>query len=403
MTCSFLHQLKSFYISLVLFILTSSSLAAQESKSLKESLADLKKSFKPDKAFFIPTADTSNPDIQAFVSEVRKVKGVEGTSFTIRDNGTYILLNTKNSMTNVWNNLPGEIHDRYQVTERTEKGFKLLDKMPASTARSTQVNNQNQQAGKSVTENTNETFYDKVEKEANEDYKTDTTARKSVWQQQKDHAEKMRQRNRDREIGRSDYANDTIKYKSLKPVLGFHFFEYKINGKVYSINSKSNHPISAYAARSASYNGLLLTFSDARTNLYFTVDMSDPAKFVNTRKFLFGSEKDEDGNSELQMHVPNFVFTLKYPMKTVLANAPTGFGSPVLYACDKPGATWGSMTPNVISGYIEIYHYIPGGGGTIEGRFQLKVKESEVVTKGKTAKIPPFTITEGKFRTQIRY
>ena len=297
-------------------------------------------------------------------------------------------------MVTIWDNLEKEFRNRYTVTERTPQGFILAD--------SYQTINETSPANK---EARTKSVYEQAEQDAAKDYKNPDTTKgnKSIWQQQKDYAEQMRQRDRDREIGRSDYANDTIKYKSLKPVLGFHFFEYKINGKVYSINSKSNNPISAYAARSASYNGLLLTFSDARSNLYFTVDMSDPAKFTHTRKFLFGSEKDEDGDSELQMHVPNFVFTLKYPMKTVLANAPTGFGSPVLFACDRPGATWYDMTPNVISGYVEIYHYIPGGGGTIEGRFQFKVKDSEVVTKGKTAKIPPFTITEGKFRTQIRY
>jgi hypothetical protein len=100
---------------------------AQEEKSLKESWTDLKKSFHPEKAFIMPFSDSANDDLQAFLFEVREVKGVTGARLSLKYQKIIVTLDTKQSTVSVWNNLPKEIRTRYTVSERTTNGFVLTD------------------------------------------------------------------------------------------------------------------------------------------------------------------------------------------------------------------------------------------------------------------------------------
>lgn len=100
---------------------------AQEEKSLKESWTDLKKSFHPDKAFIMPFSDSTNDDLQAFLFEVKEVKGVTSARLNLKNQKITITLDTKQSMISVWNNLPKEIRTRYTVSERTSNGLVLTD------------------------------------------------------------------------------------------------------------------------------------------------------------------------------------------------------------------------------------------------------------------------------------
>jgi hypothetical protein len=100
---------------------------AQQQKTLKESMADLKKSFHPDKAFVLPFSDSANEDLQAFLFEVKETKGVNNTTLKIKNEKAVITVDTKSSMVSVWNNLPKEIHNRYKVIDRTPEGLILTD------------------------------------------------------------------------------------------------------------------------------------------------------------------------------------------------------------------------------------------------------------------------------------
>jgi hypothetical protein len=100
---------------------------AQEEKSLKESWTDLKKSFHPEKAFIMPFSDSANDDLQAFLFEVREVKGVTGARLSLKYQKIIVTLDTKQSTVSVWNNLPKEIRTRYTISERTTNGFLLTD------------------------------------------------------------------------------------------------------------------------------------------------------------------------------------------------------------------------------------------------------------------------------------
>ena len=121
----------------VFLLIISQSLAqpatAQEEKSLKENWADLKKSFHPDKAFIMPFSDSANDDLQAFLFEVKEVKGVTGARLSLKNQKITITVDTKQSLVSVWNNLPKEIRTRYTVSERTTNGFLLTDSYQTRT------------------------------------------------------------------------------------------------------------------------------------------------------------------------------------------------------------------------------------------------------------------------------
>lgn len=95
--------------------------------TLKQSVADLKKAFHPDKAFIMPFKDTTNDDLKAFLFSVQSTKGVTGATLALKDGKAVITVNTKNSLLNIWNNMEAEIHNRYTITDRTADGFIIAD------------------------------------------------------------------------------------------------------------------------------------------------------------------------------------------------------------------------------------------------------------------------------------
>jgi hypothetical protein len=107
---------------------------AQTQKPLKETMADLKKSFHPDKAFILPFTDSANEDLQAFLFSVQETKGVKAAALKMKGQKAVITVDTKSSMVAVWDNLPKEMRNRYAVTERTPDGFILSDSYQRSPA-----------------------------------------------------------------------------------------------------------------------------------------------------------------------------------------------------------------------------------------------------------------------------
>ena len=100
---------------------------AQQQKTFKESMADLKKSFHPDKAFILPFRDSTNEDLQAFLFSVKETKGVNNAILKMEGQKAVITVDTKGSMVSVWNNMEKEIHNRYKVVDRTPDGLILTD------------------------------------------------------------------------------------------------------------------------------------------------------------------------------------------------------------------------------------------------------------------------------------
>jgi len=100
---------------------------AQGQKTFKESMADLKRSFHPDKAFILPFSDSTNEDLRAFLFSVKETKGVNNATLKMEGQKAVITVDTKGSMVSVWNNMEKEIHNRYKVVDRTPDGLILTD------------------------------------------------------------------------------------------------------------------------------------------------------------------------------------------------------------------------------------------------------------------------------------
>jgi len=124
------------YILLLFFLLLCTGIAqlatAQAPKTFKESLADLKKAFHPDKSFILPFSDSTNEDLQAFLFAVRDTKGVRGATLKMENKKAVIMVDAKQSMLTLWNDLPKELRTRYTVEERTPQGFVLSDSYQAA-------------------------------------------------------------------------------------------------------------------------------------------------------------------------------------------------------------------------------------------------------------------------------
>jgi len=116
---------------LIVFICLWQSLAqpvmAQQQKTFKESMADLKRSLHPDKAFILPFSDSTNEDLQAFLFSVKGTKGVNNAILKMKGQKAVITVDAKESMVSVWNNMEKEMHNRYKIVDRTPDGFILTD------------------------------------------------------------------------------------------------------------------------------------------------------------------------------------------------------------------------------------------------------------------------------------
>lgn len=129
-----MRKIFGYLLTLSLCLTTARSALAQNQKSLKESFADLKKALHPDKAFIMPFSDTTNEDLQAFLFAVQSEKSVNGAKLKMNNGKAVITVDTKTSMTTVWDNLDKEYRNRYSITDHTPDGFILADSYQTNTA-----------------------------------------------------------------------------------------------------------------------------------------------------------------------------------------------------------------------------------------------------------------------------
>ena len=296
-----MHKYINLLFLLILFTCQSfvqPARAPAEQKSLKESMADLKKSFHPDKAFIMPFSDTTNEDLQAFLFSVQGTEGVKGADLKMENGKAVITVDTKTSMVTMWNHLEKEFKNRYTVTDRTPKGFVLAD--------SYQTNNQTSAANKEATkdvqkQNTKDvqkqntkSVYEQAEQDAAKDYQNPDTSKgnKSIWQQQKDYAEQMRQRDKDRanEIyGKNNnlYYKNPENYVTAAPKeKGEWYVEYTLNGKKVTMYLADEKLLNHSAGKvMGEINCHFLTTKPYKV---FDLAITNPASYPDVKKFEFG-------------------------------------------------------------------------------------------------------------------
>ncbi|MEP7372391.1 MAG: hypothetical protein ABI675_03310 [Chitinophagaceae bacterium] len=376
------------------------SMAQTEKKSLKESFADLKKSFHPDKSFILPVADSSNEDLQAFVFAVKETKGVTGAHLKMADQKAIVTVNTKESMVTVWKNLPKEIRTRYTVSERTPDGFILTDSYQTGdqTPPATAASAKNASAKSEQKQNT-KSVYQQAEEDAAKDYKNPDTAKtKSIWDQQKDYAEKMRQRDKDmaNEVYGKNYNlpySNPEGYSTTPPAeKGEWYIEYTVNGKKVTMYGGTEKLINRSARRSQNQ----ITFRILVPKPYNEIDMTftDPANFPDIRKFEFGkaptfskrvksrlTDPSVSENAEVDFHLS---FAISGPdMATYRLSGTTGTKRDY---------------DNIESGYFEVLYFDSRGNGILEANFALTVKGVKQSFGNKTNNL---VITNGKMRLRL--
>lgn len=377
----------------VLLLLACQSLVqpvmAQEEKTLKESWGDLKKSFHPDKAFTLPFNDSTNEDLKAFLFEVQQTKGVHTAVLKMDGQKAIITVDAKGSMVSVWNNLPKEIRNRYTVEERTPQGFILSDSYQKSTEASTASNGSAPAAQKQNTTS----VYEQAEQDAAKNYKNpDTTKRnKSIWQQQKDYAEQMRQRDHDWATGHQGYTNPANYDDRTSKAKGSDYIEYKINGNPFAMYNNSKTYLTTITSRISDMQEY--TMRDIVNNKQFVIKFTNPAMWPEVRKFELGKPGfkttrvgtySTEDNRDLY-----FALSLRM-MGTSIGNDYNASGH---IGFDNVSGD------NIVSGTFEILYFEPGIGGIVEAKFSLVVKGGKS-RDGKPQ--PDLIITDGRLRARMK-
>lgn len=366
---------------------------AQEQKSLKESWADLKKSFKPDKAFLYPSFDSTNTDLQAFLQAVRGTKNVNAAILKMTPKGVVIEVDTKGSMVSVWNNLPVEIKNRYTVSERTNNGFVLKDNYSSISSNTAYGKKTSPPASGNSrgASNDSESVYEQVEKEVNENYKPDTSKKKSVWDQQKEYADSMRERNRKRSLGLMDYENPKDYDEKAAKAKGSEYIEYKINGKPFGMYSNNKTYLSTVTSRVSNYQEYKLM--DIQNNKYFFIRFTNPAVYPDVRKFEFGKPTFKTTRVGTYDTYENENMYFSFEMRIDGPNISTNYN---IDGSIKPG---NDVAGNIVSGNFEIIYFEPGRGGIIDAKFNMVVKGGKD-SKGNAQ--PDLVITDGRLRARMK-
>jgi hypothetical protein len=372
----------------VLMLANITAFSQEKPKSLEETLGALKKSFKPDKAFIFPAVDSNNTIIRTFAEKVAAVEGVKKVSFQMKDNSTYILLDTKNSMISVWNKLPADFRTGYRITERLPEGFKMAN----TNTQSVTTNPGAETSGESA--------YDKAVRETNETYKPSKGDGKSVWQQQQDHAEELRQRNKNWSMNITEYDNDTVVYKTFpKPPSG-KFLEYTVNGKKFSFqdNAKSmdnTATFHAYQGIPLSKNGLKIQIQPSTVTTLMTFDIFYPLQYPKSRGFHFGADSTKNENVPTEKVTPHIQMELFAELVKLsdwgIQRSPKERIE--IYNRKKEN---GMDDTNIESGYMQILFFETGAYGTVEVVFKFKTKP---YTNKDGKQIKAATV-EGRFRAK---
>lgn len=384
--------------------LLTGTVAAQTQKTLKETLGDLKKSFHPDKAFILPFSDSTNEDLQAFLFSVQQTKGVNNAALKMKEGKAVITVDTKNSMVTVWNSLEKEFRNRYTVTDRTPFGFVLADSYQNEMVKSNTSNNTTKNAPKQNTVN----IYTQAERDALKDYQNpDTTKNKSIWQQQKDYAEQMRQKNKNME--NEVYSqNNNLFYNNPKDYIteapkekGEWYVEYTLNGQkvtMYLANEKLLN-------RSAGKNVREIHCHFLTTKPYKAFDLSitDPAYYPDIRKFEFNKPTVYSKMFKAFYVTPNVPTAENAPVEFVF-NLDFSEGNPSYDVYHVFAATGEYEKPEkdkistIESGYFEVLYFESRENGILEARFAFTAKN---VKYGWGSKKRDLVVTDGKLRIRL--
>ena len=371
---------------------------AQENKTLKGSFSDLKKSFKPDKAFIMPFSDTANEDLQAFVFSVRQADGVKGADLKMENGKVVIVVDTKTSMVTMWNRLEKEFRNRYIVTERTPKGFVLADSYQTGAESST---GKNKAMGVDQEQNQKTNTARQVDNNING---PDTSgSNKSVWEQQKEYAEKMRQRDKDRAnaiYGKNNnlYYKNPEKYDTTAPKdKGQWYVEYTLNGKRVKIYLAQEKLITLNAGKNV--REIHFRMMTPKPYREFNLSITDPAYYPEIRKFEFGKPTIYSKGFKANYVTPEIPTSEHSPVELyfILDITPATSSLDKYHVSTVTGDNKKKLG-NITSGFFEVLYFDSRERGILEAKFEFTAKD---VGSGWGNKKTDVVVKDGRLRIWV--
>ena len=365
------------------------TISAQDNKSIDEAWNDLKSTFNHTKAFVLPITDTSDQRISKFTMAVRAIPGVKKVTLISLNGKTQLKVDSKLSMNELWKALPDEIHTTYSAGERKGDGVTITPSASkASVGGSNGIND----------------VYKQAEQDADKEYQKPSSSNKSILQQQRDHAEEMRARDKKmaQEIygkNRNLYFNNPEKPDTLSSVgRGQWFVEYTFNGKKVTINREMNQVLSLRAGKEST--NLNFYFMVPKPFQQVAITFTNLAFYPDVRRFEFNKPTVYSRAFKMMYDKPELPTSEKSPVKFYFdASISDPSSSPDVYHVSTfdQGDSLNKSPSKIESGYFEILYFESRENGIVEGKFEYTARQ---IGNG-WGKKKDIIIKNGRFRFRL--
>jgi len=365
------------------------TISAQDNKSIDEAWNDLKSTFNHTKAFVLPITDTSDQRISKFAMSVRAISGVKKVTLISLKGKTQLKVDSKLSMNDLWKALPDDIHAAYSAGERKGDGVTITPS--ASNASVGSPNGTND-------------VYKQAEQDADKEYQKPSSSNKSILQQQRDHAEEMRARDKKmaQEIygrNRNLYFNNPEKPDTLSSVgRGQWFVEYTFNGKKVIINREKNQVLSLRAGKEST--NLNFYFMVPKPFQQVAITFTNLAFYPDVRRFEFNKPTVYSRAFKMMYDNPELPTSEKSPVKFYFdASISDPNSSPDVYHVSTfdQGDSLKKSPSQIESGYFEILYFESRENGIVEGKFEYTARQ---IGNG-WGKKQDIIIKNGRFRFRL--
>ncbi|MFT3948416.1 MAG: hypothetical protein QM763_15710 [Agriterribacter sp.] len=230
---------------------------------------------------------------------------------------------------------------------------------------------------------------------------TKNTKRKSVWEQMGDHADSVRQRNKDIAV-QSMNKNDNLPYSNPENYnteapegKGEAYVEYTVNGKKISLITGVNIKGTKVTAGRL-LNNVSASFTRFSPYALIQFNMTDPANFPDIRKFEFG--KPVVYAKKVMYDPRNPRVSNNHEVDFRLSFDIVGPDGKTAYKLTGTTGSEKASYHNIESGFMEILYFDSRGNGLLEANFNFIVKGAKE-PYGK--KVEDLKITDGKIRIRL--
>ena len=224
---------------------------------------------------------------------------------------------------------------------------------------------------------------------------------KSIYDQQKEYADELRNRDRKRNLSLSDYYNDSLVYKEFPGRPSTQFLQYSINGKKYEFlyTASDTRKMAGFHAfegtQPTSRHGVRVKIDPGMVSGLVGIDLFYPYYYPKVRWFYFGKDTTHDSRIPASLEKVSFEIYLPGDFKQVSEWSPALKATEQYHflATNEPAFATKS---NIEGGYVQILDFSTGSYGALEAFFKFRTK---AYTDEKGKSIPAMNI-EGRFRVR---